>query len=111
MACRGAGVSCKKGTLLIFNDIMADGGLDGSSSHQSCPVKDGEKVVVSRFIRQEACHLNKFFSKRKWNGNVFCEVSSTSPHLTLLQLSTVGPLIVAAAGHFCWVLEVYLLGL
>lgn len=67
-------MACKKGALLIFDDVMADGSLDGSSSHQSCPVKGGEKVVVSRFIRQEACHLNKFFSKRKWNGNVFCEV-------------------------------------
>lgn len=76
--CRGAGVSCRKGALLIFDDVRADGSLDGHSSHQSCPVLEGEKVVVSRFIRQEACHLNKFFSKRKWNGNVFCEVLSSS---------------------------------
>lgn len=87
---RGAGVACKKGTLLVFDNTRADGSLDGSSSHQSCPVLKGEKVVVSRFIRQEACHLNKFFSKRKWNGNVFCEVIPFPISLCLVDSSVRG---------------------
>jgi hypothetical protein len=36
-------------------------------------VREGEKVVVSRFIRQDTCYLNKYFSWRKWNGNIYCE--------------------------------------
>ena len=62
-----------KGRMLIFHDIMPDGETDGLTSHQSCPVTEGQKVVVSRFIRQEHCYLNRYFSWRKWNGNIYCE--------------------------------------
>ena len=62
-----------KGSMVIFHDILPAGDVDPMTSHLSCPVKQGEKVVVSRFIRQDTCHLNKFFSWRKWNGNVWCE--------------------------------------
>jgi hypothetical protein len=71
--CRGTGVKTKKGQLLVFHDITADGTVDPLASHQSCPVREGEKVVVSRFIRQDTCYLNKYFSWRKWNGNVYCK--------------------------------------
>jgi hypothetical protein len=77
MFCRGAGVTSNKGQLIIFHNTRPDGSLDNLSSHQSCPVTEGEKVVVSRFIRQEHCYLNKFFSWRKWNGNVYCEDDQT----------------------------------
>ena len=63
--------------MLIFHNISPDGETDPMASHQSCPVTRGEKVVVSRFIRQDTCYLNRFFSYRKWNGNVFCEDDHT----------------------------------
>ena len=74
---RGAGVQCNKGAMVVFNNILPNGETDPLTSHQSCPVLTGEKVVVSRFIREETCNLNKFFSWRKWNGNVFCEDDHT----------------------------------
>jgi ShK domain-like len=70
---RGAGTPSRRGQLLIFHNVMPNGDVDHHTSHQSCPVTKGEKVVVSRFIRQDHCYLNKFFSWRKWNGNVYCE--------------------------------------
>lgn len=57
--------------------MLPNGDVDGRAAHQSCPVTRGEKVVVSRFIRQDHCYLNKFFSWRKWNGNIFCEDDHT----------------------------------
>ena len=70
--CRGVGVPARKGRMLVFHNVQHDGTPDNRTSHVSCPVRDGEKVVVSRFIRQDTCYLNKDFSKRKWNGNVYC---------------------------------------
>ena len=74
---RGAGVKTRKGQLLIFHNTQPNGDVDSLTSHQSCPVTSGEKVVVSRFIRQDHCYLNKHFSARKWNGNVWCEDDHT----------------------------------
>lgn len=58
--------------MVVFQNILATGTNDKMTSHQSCAVTGGKKVVVSRFIREQACPLNKYFSKRKWNGNVPC---------------------------------------
>jgi hypothetical protein len=66
-------VHARKGQMLIFHNTKPNGDIDPLTSHQSCPVTAGEKVVVSRFIRQERCYLNRHFSARKWNGNVWCE--------------------------------------
>ena len=74
---RGTAVNVVAGQLLVFHDILPNGELDPLTSHQSCPVLSGEKVVTVRFIREEACRVNKFFSWRKWNGNVFCEDDHT----------------------------------
>ena len=63
--------------MLIFQNTKASGDIDTLTSHQSCPVTKGEKVVISRFIRQDTCYLNKYFSKRKWNGNVWCQDDHT----------------------------------
>jgi len=58
--------------MLVFHDTRPNGTPNNASLHESCPVLGGTKTVISRFVRANACPLNKNFSKRKWNGNVGC---------------------------------------
>jgi hypothetical protein len=73
LCCRGIGIQCRAGSLVLFDNVGPDTRVDMRSAHQSCPVTYGHKVVISTFFREDNTYINKNFVKRKWNGNVFCE--------------------------------------